>query len=100
MNFTETNPRENARLGMAYLEQSVIGVLLEARESGSGSLGATEIAKRAGIPAKAFKPAFGNAITSGILARLSEQKRIEQSYDKGPWRLTEEEFTKLEATSE
>lgn len=89
--------KDIAYLGQRLLEEAVLGVLLEARKNGAGLVKAIDIARQANIYRKKFTPAMGNAITSGILARLSEKGRVEQLREKGPWKLTEEEFAKMSA---
>ena len=79
---------ELAALGLKLLEEAVIQVLLDARENGEHVIGATEIARRAGIPVEQKGPVFSGAIGTGILCRLLEQGHVEQSKDgKRGWKL-------------
>ena len=87
--------REQARLGQFHLEAAMLEVLLEARESGDGWVRAMAIARCADIYYRSPGPACRNAITAGILSKLYEEGRIEQSRSGGPWRLTENEFKRL-----
>lgn len=89
--------KDAARLGQHLLEEVVLEILFEARESGNGYVRAVDIARQADIYSKSHRPAYGNAITSGILAKLSEAGRIEQCTERGPWKLTEDEFAKMSA---
>nr|QIJ55925.1 methyltransferase domain containing protein [uncultured bacterium] len=89
--------KDKAARGQHLLEEAVLEVLLEARKNGDGLVRAIDIARRVDIYRKKFTPSMGNAITSGILAKLSEEKRIEQLRRRGPWKLTEEEFSKMSA---
>ena len=80
--------KERAALGLKHLEHAVIQVLLDARENGEHVVGATEISRRAGIPVKQKGPVYGAAIVTGVLVRLLEQGRVEQSKGgKRGWRL-------------
>ena len=75
-------------LGLKLLEEAVIQVLLDARENGEHVVGATEIARRAGIPVEQKGPVFSGAIGTGILCRLLEQGYVEQLKEgKSGWKL-------------
>lgn len=89
--------KDKANQGQHLLEEAVLEVLLEARKNGDGLIKAIDIARRADIYRKKLTPSMGNAITSGILAKLSEAGRIEQCTDGGSWKLTEDEFAKMSA---
>lgn len=89
--------KDKANQGQHLLEEAILEVLLEARKNRDGLVKAIDIARRADIYRKKFTPSMGNAITSGILAKLSEEGRIEQLRRRGPWKLTEEEFFRMSA---
>lgn len=89
--------KNKASQGQRLLEEVVLEILLEARKNGDGLVRAIDIARRADIYRKKFTPSMGNAITSGILAKLSEEGRIEQLHRRGPWKLTEKEFFEMSA---
>ncbi|MCY3852575.1 MAG: hypothetical protein OXG03_03230 [Gammaproteobacteria bacterium] len=81
-------PKELSALGLKLLEEAVIQVLLDARENGEHVVGATEIARRAGIPVEQKGPVFSGAIGTGILCRLLEQGYVEQLKEgKCGWKL-------------
>ncbi len=89
-------PRQHARLGMFYLEESVLDVLLESKYEGE-CIGAAEISRRSGIfRSRGDVDAMNDAIVHGILVKLHEENRVQrckQTNNRGGWKLTDKEFT-------
>ena len=85
------HPKQMARLGEFYLEEAVLDVLSAAGQKQEKGVKAAEIGRRAGIFGENATPAFGNAIVSGILAKLFKQGRIVRCEDSRKWALTDEE---------
>ena len=79
--------KELARRGQSDLEEAI--VLLEARREGR-YLGPAGISKRAGI-FRGVGYMMVDAITTGILVKLLDQKRVRRC-GRGCWELTDEEF--------
>lgn len=88
-------PVLKAEKAVRLLEEAVLEVLLEAWNRGQPAMTAIDIARQSGIYRKRRRPALRNAITSGILAKLSEAKRIQQVHERGPWRLADAEAARL-----
>ena len=90
-------PKQHARLGEFYLEEAVLDVLLEGKHENQ-CFGPAEISKRTGIfRDRGEVNIMNDAIVTGILVKLSEQKRVErctQPRGRGGWELTDSEFMK------
>lgn len=88
-------PKQHARMGMFYLEEAVLDVLLEAKHE-EECLGPAEISKRAGIfRDRGSVNIMNDAIVHGVLVKLSDEGRVErckQPTGRGGWELTEREF--------
>ena len=80
--------RQNARLGIVYLEQAVLEVLLDAKEP----LTTREIMQGADIPRAGYESSHQNGFVHGTLGKLLEEGLIEKcSRGKGEhncWQLT------------
>ncbi len=89
------SPKQNARLGMFYLEEAVLDVLLEAKYEDK-CIGPAEISKRGGIFRDGGREnTLHDAIAFGILVKLHSEKRVQrctQPNGKGGWKLTDKEF--------
>lgn len=87
--------KEQARLGMFYLEEAVLEVLLEAKYEGE-CLGPAKISRRAGIfRERGSTDIMNDAIVCGVLVKLVDQERVQrctQANKKGGWELTDKEF--------
>ena len=66
--------RQNARLGVVYLEQAVLEVLSNAEES----LTTREITDRADIPRVGYEPSHKNGFTHGALGMLIKRGLVEK----------------------
>ena len=90
-------PKQHARMGMFYLEESVLDVLLESKHE-QECLGPAEISKRSGIfRERGIVNIMNDAIVHGVLVKLADEDRVqrcEQPNTKGGWELTDEEFAK------
>ena len=88
-------PKQHARMGMFYLEESVLDVLLESKYE-QECLGPAEISKRAGIfRERGSVNIMNDAIVTGILVKLADEDRVqrcEQPNMQGGWELTDKEF--------
>ncbi len=89
-------PKQYARMGMFYMEEAVLDVLLEAKHEGN-RIGAKEISLRAGIFRDRGKANIMNdAIVHGVLVSLHAEGRVERCMQTGKkvrgWQLTDEEF--------
>lgn len=79
--------RSKAYVGEWLLEEAVMEVLLKARQNGEVSVGATEIARRAGISEGSY-PAYPGAFVSGALGNLYRANKVEpDKQSKTKWRL-------------
>ena len=89
-------PKQHARLGIFYLEESVLDVLLESKYEGE-CLGPADISRRAGIfRERGDVNIMNDAIVHGILVKLSDENRVQrctQPNGRGGWELTDKEFT-------
>ena len=74
-------PKQMARLGEFYLEEAVLDVLSAASQQQEKGVKAAEIGRQAGIFGEHATLAFGDAIVSGILAKLFKQGRIVKCED-------------------
>ena len=89
-------PKQHARLGIFYLEESVLDVLLRqsTKENVSGqprSAGALVFFRSRGTI-----DAMNDAIVHGILVKLADEHRVQrctQTNDCGGWEMTDKEFT-------
>jgi len=73
--------------GERLLEEAVLEVLFKARQSGEASVGATEIARRAGISEGSY-PAFSGAFVNGALGNLYKAGKVEPDRQgRTKWRL-------------
>ena len=93
--MTGLRPKQLVRLGMFYLEEAVLDILLEARYKGE-CIGSAEIGRRGGGDILR-----GGAGTSRdwtvwhILKKLETEGRVETNpprTPRKPWQLTREEF--------
>ena len=79
--------RQNAHIGVAYLEASVLGVLENAPEEG---LKPREISQRLGIPSYLTNAGKYYGIIHGILAKLNAEElvqQVEEGVRDSPWKL-------------
>ena len=88
-------PKQHARLGVFYLEESVLDVLLETKYEGE-CIGAAEISRRAGIfRSRGNTDVMNDAIVHGILVKLADGDRVQrctQRNNRGGWEMTDKEF--------
>lgn len=87
-------PRQLTRMGEFHLQEAVLDVLCNAYPEGFG-LGAAEISRRAGIYREPGIVNMNDAIVTGFLNQLYDQRRVEQADQengRGGWRLTESEY--------
>ena len=89
-------PKQLARIGEFYLEESILDVLLEAKCGSTGCIGAAEISKRTSIHRDRGKHDIMNdAIVTGLLVKMCDQDRVKrctQASGRGGWELTDDEF--------
>ena len=89
-------PKQHARLGMFYFEESVLDVLLESKYEGE-CLGPADISRRAGIfRERGSVNIMNDAIVHGVLVKLADENRVQYSTqpdEGGGWELTDKEFT-------
>lgn len=96
-------PKQMARIGQFYLEESILDILLEARHENQ-CLGSAEIGKRAGIyregggGGKGLKEItnMNDAIVTGFLNKLNSEEKVErceQPNKRGGWKLTDDQFS-------
>ena len=93
-------PKQLARMGVFYLEEAILDVLLDARHEGD-CIGAAEIGKRTGIfrdrgeGIVGEKGILNDAIVHGVLVKLTVERRVDrcdQPNGRGGWELTDKEF--------
>ena len=85
--------KQQARLGLFYLKEAVLNVLLEAQDKGPIQL--DEIRKRLGIPrvVDGEPEDRRNSLIFSILYHLRNEGRVE--YISNGWKITSEEATLL-----
>ena len=81
--------KQLARIGLFYLEEAVLDVLFEARETPHLYVKLAEINKEIG--GKWAKDGWSVRI---LLKKLEAEGRVEQREVRGPWKLTETEYEK------
>ena len=84
-------PKQLARIGMFYIEEAILDLLLEAEISTQQGLGPTEISRRLGTYLSG--DSYPNAIVYGFLEKLKGEDLIEK-VKRGHWLLTEKERRK------
>ena len=90
--MAETQPVQYAQMGMTYLEQAVVSVLIEAADD-DGCLGAAEISRRAGIfRDRGIVNIMNDAIATGVLVKLHDDGKvvrcIQHGTTRGGWELS------------
>jgi len=84
-------------MGMFYLQETVLDILLEHYLEGYG-IGGADISRRGGIYGdRGADDMMNDAIVMGVLNALHEQgkvERAEQERGRGGWRLTEAEYNR------
>ena len=85
------HPKQLARIGIFYLEEAVLDVLLEAKYE-QELLWPAEICQRADMTYVLYE---SGDMAYGVLAKLEVEGRIEHSQEgRRQWQLTEKEFEK------
>ena len=87
-------PKQMVRVGAFYMHEAILDLLYENYLEGTG-LGASEIGKRLGIYRDAGVVHMNDAIVTGFLNELYEEKRViqkKQSNGKGGWTLSPKEY--------
>ena len=90
-------PEQLGRIGMVYLEEAVLNVLLEAKGKW---LEPSKISERLGIPSSTSDRLGGTQypLVRGILDKLEDEERVKpstyQKKERQKWQLTEQEFEK------
>ena len=84
-----SNPKQLVRIGIFYLEEAILDVLFEARETPAPYVQLSEINKKIG--GKWAEDGWSVRI---LLSKLEEKARVEQREVRGPWKLTEAEYQK------
>ena len=87
------SPEQLAQKGVFYLEEAVLGVLLEAKYK-QECLQPAEISRRAGISYTLYDD---SPMAYGVLGKLEAEGRVERNppaTPRAPWQLTEKEFEK------
>lgn len=84
--------KQLTRIGLLYLEEAILDVLFEARETASNpSLRAVDIRRKIGVYREWSKDGW---FVGSILRKLASEARVEQMEAKGPWKLTDAEYEK------
>ena len=87
----DLHPKQLARIGIFYLEEAVLDVLLEAKYE-QELLWPADICERANMTYILFEK---GDMAYGVLAKLEAEGRVESSpKPKRRWQLTDEEFEK------
>ncbi|MYE89946.1 hypothetical protein F4X33_13225 [Candidatus Poribacteria bacterium] len=81
-------PKQLARIGVFYIEEAILDLLLEAEMDNRQGLGPTEISKRLGTLLSGGN--FRDAIVAGFLEKLKNEGLIKNP-QRGHWMLTEME---------
>ena len=81
-------PKQLARIGMFYIEEAILDLLLEAEMDKRQGLGPTEISKRLGTLLSGSN--FRDSIVAGFLEKLKGEGLIKNP-KRGHWVLTEME---------
>ncbi|MCY3739590.1 MAG: hypothetical protein OXH00_01075 [Candidatus Poribacteria bacterium] len=82
--------KQEARTGLFHLKESVLDILLEAKNEENSYRQPNAIRKRSGIPKIEEPNAHANTLIYGVLLHLGAEKRVE--YKKGyGWRITDQE---------
>lgn len=88
-------PKQLARIGAFYLHEAILDVLCEEYRTEHG-LGAADIGRQAGIYREPGVVHMNDAIVTGCLNELHDQRKVERKPQKGStrdgWRLSEEEY--------
>ena len=93
--MTGLRPKQLVRLGMFYLEEAVLDILLEARYKGEEFIGAAEIGRRGGGDILRGTGTSRDWTVWHILKKLETEGRVETNpprTPRKPWQLTREEF--------
>ena len=88
-------PKQLARIGAFYLHEAVLDVLYDHHQHDKHGLGPAEIGRRAGIYREPGVVHMNDAIVTGCLNELHDQRRVERKPQEGGvggWRLSEEEY--------
>ena len=87
-----SNPKQLARIGIFYLEEAILEVLFEKMETSPDDslVRAVDIARKIGVRHRLNE----NWLVSDILKKLEAEGRVEQREERGPWKLTEDEYQK------
>ena len=76
-----SNPKQLGRIGIFYIEEAILEVLFQAMEAQDDAcVRAVDIDRRIGM------------YHATVLKKLEAEGRVEQSRERGPWRLTEAEY--------
>ena len=79
-------PKQLARIGMFYIEEAILDLLLEAEMDKRQGLGPTEISRRLGTLLSGGN--FRDAIVAGFLEKLKNEGLVNNK-KRGHWMLTE-----------
>ena len=79
-------PKQLARIGMFYIEEAILDLLLEAERSTQQGLGPTEISRRLGTLLSGSN--FRDSIVAGFLEKLKNEGLVNNK-TRGNWMLTE-----------
>ena len=79
-------PEQLARIGMFYIEEAILDLLLEVEMSEQQGLGPTEISRRLGTFLSWYNP--GDGIVASLLIKLEDQGLVVHP-GRGDWRLSE-----------
>lgn len=87
-------PKQLTRMGEFHLQEALLDVLCDAHPEGYG-IGAAEISRRMGVYREAGVVNMNDAIATGLLNQLHEQKKVvqaQQANGRGGWMLAKEEY--------
>ena len=80
---TMTDTRKNVAKGLSLLEESILQIL---REAYPAALKASEIRDELGIQDP--RRGVNTYLTDSLIKRLEERGLVEQTRERGPWKLT------------
>lgn len=85
--------KQLARTGIFYLEEAILEVLFEKRETSSNPcVPNAEIERQIGLYRKWEMAGMDGWITRSVLQKLASEARVEQVEKGGPWRITDAEY--------
>ena len=78
-----TDARKKAAQGLSLLEESILQIL---RDAYPATLSVSEIRDELGVQVP--RKGFNSYLTDSFIKRLEERGLVEQTRERGPWKLT------------